>query len=44
MYGKGRVFYSTFGHAAETWDDPRIQKLYLGAVKWALRQEGEDIK
>jgi type 1 glutamine amidotransferase len=26
-YGKGRVFYATFGHAAETWDDPRIQKL-----------------
>ena len=37
MYGKGRVFYATFGHAAETWDDPRIQKLYLEALKWALR-------
>src|SRR3954454_21228240 len=37
MYGKGRVFYATFGHAAETWDDPRIQKLYLEALVWALR-------
>jgi type 1 glutamine amidotransferase len=37
MYGKGRVFYATFGHAAETWDDVRVQKLYLEAVKWALR-------
>lgn len=37
MYGKGRVFYSTFGHAAETWDDPRVQKMYLEAIKWALR-------
>ena len=36
MYGKGRVFYSTFGHAAETWDDPRVQKMYLEAIKWAL--------
>ena len=36
MYGKGRVFYATFGHAAETWDDPRIQKLYLEALKWSL--------
>ncbi len=35
-YGKGRVFYSTFGHAAETWDDPRVQKMYLEAIKWAL--------
>jgi type 1 glutamine amidotransferase len=44
MYGKGRVFYSTFGHAAETWDDARIQKLYLEAVKWSLRLVGEDIE
>lgn len=35
-YGKGRVFYSTFGHAAETWDDPRVQKMYLEAIKWTL--------
>src|SRR5262245_33145136 len=42
-YGKGRVFYATFGHAAETWDDPRIQKLYLEAVKWSLRLVGEDV-
>jgi uncharacterized protein len=37
MYGKGRVFYATFGHAAETWDDPRIQKLYLEALKWSMQ-------
>ena len=30
------VFYATFGHAAESWDDPRVQKLYVEAVKWAL--------
>jgi len=36
MYGKGRVFYSTFGHAAETWDDPRVQKMYLEAIKWSM--------
>ncbi len=36
MYGKGRVFYATFGHAAETWDKPEIQKLYLEALKWAM--------
>jgi hypothetical protein len=38
MYGKGRVFYATFGHGAEMWDDARVQKLYLEAVKWALHQ------
>jgi hypothetical protein len=36
MYGKGRVFYATFGHSTEAWDDPRVQKLYLEAIKWAL--------
>jgi type 1 glutamine amidotransferase len=36
-YGKGRVFYSTFGHADATWDDPRVQKMYLEAIKWAMR-------
>src|SRR5205807_9947796 len=43
MHGKGRVFYATFGHAAETWDDPNVQKLYLEATKWALRLVGEDV-
>jgi uncharacterized protein len=35
-YGKGRVFYSTLGHAAETWDDPVIQKMYFEAIRWSL--------
>jgi uncharacterized protein len=43
MYGKGRVFYSTFGHADETWDDPRVQKMYFEAIRWALRLTGDDV-
>jgi type 1 glutamine amidotransferase len=43
MYGKGRVFYSTFGHADETWDDPRVQKMYVEAIRWAMRLIGSDI-
>ncbi len=35
-YGKGRVFYSTFGHRDEVWDQPDIQKMYLEATKWAM--------
>lgn len=35
-YGKGRVFNSGFGHPDETWDDPRVQKMYLEAIKWAM--------
>ena len=44
MYGKGRVFYSTFGHAEEAWDNPLVQKMYLEAVKWAMRLQGDDVK
>ena len=36
MYGKGHVFYSAFGHAPSTWDNPKLQEMYLGAIKWAL--------
>jgi type 1 glutamine amidotransferase len=43
MHGKGRIFYSTFGHAEASWDDPRVQQMYLSAVKWAMRSEGEDV-
>jgi|HubBroStandDraft_6_1064221.scaffolds.fasta_scaffold588983_2 type 1 glutamine amidotransferase len=44
MYGKGRVFYCTFGHADETWDNPAVQKMYLEAMKWALRLNGDDVR
>lgn len=36
-YGKGRVFYSTFGHTFESWDRPDMQKMWLEAVKWAMK-------
>ena len=43
MYGKGRVWYSTFGHLEETMDDPRIQSMYLGAIKWAMGMVDTDL-
>lgn len=43
MYGKGRVFYATFAHAPGTWDDPRVQQIYLGAIKWALGLVDADV-
>lgn len=35
-YGKGRVFYSSIGHDARTWDDRDVGQMYLEAIKWAL--------
>ena len=37
-YGKGRVFYSILGHAAEDWDNPLLQQMYFQAIRWSLRQ------
>lgn len=43
MYGKGRVFYSTFGHVPSNWDDPRVQAMYVGAIRWALGLADADV-
>jgi type 1 glutamine amidotransferase len=43
MYGKGRVYYSTLGHPEENWDDPRIQKMYAEAIKWAMGLVNADV-
>jgi type 1 glutamine amidotransferase len=35
-YGKGRLFYSSFGHEAAVWDNRDIAQMYFEAIKWAL--------
>jgi type 1 glutamine amidotransferase len=35
-YGKGRVFYSGLGHTDAAWDDPRLQTMFVEAIKWAI--------
>jgi type 1 glutamine amidotransferase len=42
-YGKGRTFWSGFGHAAETWDDPKVQRMYLEAIRWAMGLTQADV-
>jgi type 1 glutamine amidotransferase len=36
LYGQGRVFYSSFAHASETWDLRDVQQMYFEAMRWAL--------
>lgn len=43
MYGKGRVFYGSFAHAAKTWDDPDIYHMYFEALRWALGMTEGDV-
>jgi type 1 glutamine amidotransferase len=42
-YGKGRVFYASFAHAASGWDNPEVYRLYFEALKWALRMTDADV-
>jgi len=43
MYGNGRVFYSTLGHPVENWDRPDMQKMYVEAIKWAMKLEDASV-
>ena len=35
-YGKGRVFYSNFGHNKATWGTPFLLQHFLDGIQWAL--------
>ena len=43
MYGKGRVFYSSLGHDAKTWDNPDVYRMYFEAIQWALGLKDADV-
>ena len=36
MHGKGRVFYTSFGHRDDIWTNPFVQTIVLGGMAWAL--------
>lgn len=36
--GKGRMFYTNFGHTPSTWDDPRFKEQIVEAVKFVTHQ------
>jgi hypothetical protein len=42
-YGKGRVFYASFAHAASGWDNPDVYRMYFEALKWALGMTDADV-
>lgn len=37
-YGKGRLFYTNFGHNDATWHDATFQKHLLEGIAWAVRR------
>jgi uncharacterized protein len=36
-HGRGRVFYTAFGHRDEVWQDPRFRQHLREAIRWALQ-------
>ncbi len=43
QFGNGRVFWSTFGHTDEAWDDKSVQTMYLEAIKWVMKLTTADL-
>lgn len=41
-YGKGRVFYTAYGHDERTWKNPDFLKLLENGVKWAIGRKAEN--
>lgn len=39
--GKGRAIYNAMGHMPETYAEPAYQAMLSGAIRWALRLEGQ---
>ncbi|GAB2502573.1 PVC-type heme-binding CxxCH protein [Algoriphagus taiwanensis] len=37
--GKGRVFYTAYGHNEETWKQPEFQELVANGILWAVGDE-----
>jgi hypothetical protein len=42
-HGKGRVFYTSFGHREDIWTNPKVKALMLGGFAWALGRVDADL-
>lgn len=40
-YGKGKVFYTAYGHDERTWKNPSFLKLLENGVLWAVNEEAK---
>jgi len=42
-HGKGRVFYTSFGHREDIWTNPVIQAIMLGGIAWTMGNVEADV-
>ena len=43
MHGKGRVFYTSFGHRDDIWTNARVQGIIAGGLAWAMGNVTVDV-
>ena len=41
-HGKGRVFYTAWGHDQRTWGNPGFQNLVERGIRWAVGEDPSD--
>jgi type 1 glutamine amidotransferase len=44
MHGKGRVFYTSFGHRDDIWTNPDVQGIMVGGLAWAMGNVNVKVK
>jgi len=42
-HGKGRVFYTGFGHREDIWTNPLVQGIILGGLRWSFGDVDADL-
>ena len=42
-HGKGRVFYTSFGHRDDIWTNPSVQSIIAGGLAWAMGNVKVDV-
>ena len=42
-YGKGRVFYTAYGHDEHTWNNPGFQQLVYNGIMWAVGDHAQSL-
>jgi type 1 glutamine amidotransferase len=43
MHQKGRVYYTSFGHREDVWNNPKVQEVILGGIAWAMGNVNADV-
>lgn len=43
IHGKGRVFYTSFGHREDIWRNPIVQQVIIAGLQWVCRRVDADV-